>query len=395
MLQCVYTFVMLLMILAVGSLPVHGGGAAGVKLDGNVLVRWPVEYQGRVVIPDEVHHIADYAFRDCKNVTDVVFPNGVRTIGEGAFARCFGLDRITVPVSVTNIGESAFFLCWNLTNLTIKAELRSIPRAMCLRCVRLECVDLPGSLQSIGGESFLSCRSLKSVNIPDGVTEISEKAFGGCSRLKKVVLPKGLKRIGDKAFAGCCDLCAADISAKLAELGCEDVKNQEVSGGAVADASICGLDTVMRAATDELLTEGYPCHVDIFALDRFVAHLNEIKVGMTASEVDGFVCRNGIPWSHGNQVDADGVKTRTSTDLRFGSSRFGSNVVRLEYRDGKVNGIILSEALKLAARAGILKSLGRMSDEVIRWLEICKDYPTRFAVGPAASNHAAAIDILT
>ena len=361
--------VALLLNSVVVVIPAWSMVPGGVRIDGDVLVKWPAEYKGKAVVPDGVHHIADRAFMDCKGVTDVVFPNGVQTIGEDAFSRCFGLTDVSIPESVTNIGNSAFFLCWNLTNLTIKAEARSIPHAMCLRCVRLECVEFPEKLLDVGAESFLSCRSLKSVEIPDGVTNISAKAFGGCARLKRVALPKGLKSIGNKAFAGCYDLHSVDGLMQLDEFGNDVFDGNQPTNGVVVDASVCGLDRIIRVATDEFLAEGYPCHVDIFALDRFAAHIDELKVGMTFSEVDKFVRRYGFAWSYGEQLNVDGVQVSAIRRLRFHLSRYGSVSICLDYRDGKVRGFTLSEAIKRAAKAGMAKSPDMVCEDDKRWLE--------------------------
>lgn len=359
----------LLVYIVVVTMPILCAASSGVSIEGDVLVKWPSEYQGKAIVPDGVHHIAEYAFIDCKGITDVVFPDGLLTIGESAFSRCFGLTEIAIPESVTNIGNSAFFLCWNMTNLTINANMRNIPRAMCLRCVRLECVDFPESLLDVGAESFLSCRSLKAAEIPEGVTNISAKAFGGCARLKKITLPKGLKSVGDKAFAGCYDLHSVDALMQLDEFGNEVFDGNQPPNSAVVDTSVCGLDRIVRVATDEFLAEGCPCHVDIFALDRFVAHIDELKVGMTFLEVDKFVRRYGFDYSCGAQLNVDGTKVSTITRFKFHMSRYGSVNICLDYRDGKVGGFTLSEGIKRAAKAGIEKSPDVVFEGDKCWLE--------------------------
>lgn len=360
---------MLLANIMVATMPIQDATPLGVTIEGDVLVKWPVEHKGKVIIPDGVRHIARYAFRDCKDITDVAFPSGILTIGEGAFSRCFGLTEISIPESVTNIGNAAFFLCWNLTNLVINANVRDIPQAMCLRCVRLEGVVLPKNLLDLGRESFLSCRSLKTIEIPESVTNISEKAFGGCARLEKIVLPRGVKSLGDNAFAGCYDLHSADMPSSLDVSSSEMFKDSTMLRKSITDTSVCGLDMILRAATDEFISEGYPCRVDIFALDRFVAHIYEIKTGMMFSEVDEFARRYGITYSHGAQVGADGRVIRTSTRLMFHMSRRGSVNICLKYKDNIVNEIVLSEAFKLACKAGIAKSPNIINRDVKRWLE--------------------------
>lgn len=354
------TIIVLLNGIGVGS--VWGSTAPkDIKISGDILVKWPTEHNGKAVVPNGVRHIADYAFMDCNGVTDVVFPDGIRTIGESAFSRCFGLSEITIPASVTNIGDSAFFLCWNLTNLTIDAEVPYIPRMMCQTCVRLNSIKLPRKLLDIGEESFLSCRSLKAVVVPDDVTNIAENAFGGCARLAKISLPKRLKSIGSNAFSGCYDLDVSDISTQLGR--------KEFVSRSVADSSIGGLDRILRVAADEFIAEGYPNYVDIFALDRLIAHVNEIRVGMTFSEVDEFIRRYRIRFAHGARVDIDGQRVHESTRLTFNWSSHGAIYLALYYDDETVVGIGLSEAFKIAAKSGIMKSSKRINEADARWLE--------------------------
>ena len=109
------------------------------------------EYQGNVVIPEEV----TYMNRTRK----------VTSIGDFAFYRCSGLTSITIPNSVTSIGDYAFFDCFKLTSVTI-----------------------PNSVTSIGKSAFSGCSGLTSITIPNSVTSIGRYAFEYCSGLKKVIV---------------------------------------------------------------------------------------------------------------------------------------------------------------------------------------------------------------
>ena len=76
-----------------------------------------INYEGNVVIPDEVTYmnrtrkvtsIGEKAFKDCSGLTSVTIPNSVTSIGNEAFSGCKGLTSVTIPNSVTSIGEDAF-----------------------------------------------------------------------------------------------------------------------------------------------------------------------------------------------------------------------------------------------------------------------------------------------
>lgn len=353
----ILTSVAVLLNSVVAIIPAWSKVPVGVRIDGDVLVKWPVEYRGKAVVPDGVHHIADRAFMDCKGVTDVVFPNGVgvQTIGENAFSRCFGLTDVSIPKSVTNIGNSAFFFCWNLTNLTIKAEVRGISRAMCLRCVRLERVEFPEKLLDIGAESFLSCRSLKAAEVPNGVTNISDKAFAMCSNLEKVEISNGLMSIGDRAFAWCYNLEKVNGLARVCELG-KDVFLE--NGLYHRKVGIAGLARVIRLAAEGFSLEGPDCRVDLFAMDRLAAHAGEVQIGMSREDVDGVIRRLQCGFGHGIEA----------TIIRFGLSRNGSVGLRLKYRHDRVSDIELTESFKLGAVSGAMVSDFKIDETERRWL---------------------------
>ena len=108
------------------------------------------EYQGNIVIPEEV----TYMNRTRK----------VTSIGERAFYNCSRLTSVTIPNSVTSIGREAFYYCSGLTSITI-----------------------PNSVTSIRSAAFYGCSGLTSVTIPNSVTSIGEQAFFDCSGLTSVI----------------------------------------------------------------------------------------------------------------------------------------------------------------------------------------------------------------
>ena len=74
------------------------------------------------VIGKGVRWIDDFAFYDCRRLTDVIIGNGEATeiygyIGQSAFHHCTSLSSVILGKSVADIGYSAFFDCKNLKDI--------------------------------------------------------------------------------------------------------------------------------------------------------------------------------------------------------------------------------------------------------------------------------------
>ena len=117
----------------------------------------------KILLPENLTSIGNYAFYDCDALTSITIPNSVTSIRSSAFESCSRLTSITIPNSVTSIGDGAFFYCSSLTSITI-----------------------PNSVTSIGYSAFNSCSSITSISIPNSVTSIGDNAFYGCSRLTSI-----------------------------------------------------------------------------------------------------------------------------------------------------------------------------------------------------------------
>lgn len=82
--------------------------------------------EGDLIIPDGVTSINDYAFYNCKDLTNVTIPSSVTNIGSSAFYNCNKLTNIAIPDKVTSIGSNAFYDCSKLENITIPNSITNI-----------------------------------------------------------------------------------------------------------------------------------------------------------------------------------------------------------------------------------------------------------------------------
>ena len=100
---------------------INNGTELEVSFRGSRYDSYSDEYQGNVVIPEEVTtymsiprkvtSIGYEAFYNCKSLTSVTIPNSVTSIGYEAFYNCKNLTSVTIPNSVTSIGSYAFRDC--------------------------------------------------------------------------------------------------------------------------------------------------------------------------------------------------------------------------------------------------------------------------------------------
>ena len=162
-----------------------------------------IEYTGSdtdITLPDdyngESYEIAEGAFSNCTNITNITIPNNVTSIGESAFHGCTSLKSITIPNSVITIGDYAFNNCSSLAN-----------------------IEIPNSVTTIGNSAFYGCSGLTNVTIGNGVTTIGEAAFADCSNLTSIEIPNNVTTIGVAAFANCSSLANIEIPNSVTTIG--------------------------------------------------------------------------------------------------------------------------------------------------------------------------------
>ena len=159
-------------------------------------------------------NIPSEAFCELKSLTKVILPDGVQTIGEYAFVGCEDLSNIEIPNSVTSIEQSAFFGS-GLEEIVIPEGVSFINAGVFSECEELQKVKLSDTVRGIGGSAFSRCKKLTEIVIPGGVNIVEAGAFRDCNSLVSVTLPRGITSIGGSAFSGCkslllsiCPLCS-------------------------------------------------------------------------------------------------------------------------------------------------------------------------------------------
>ncbi len=239
--------------------------------------------EGEYTVKSGTVTIAQSAFLDCINLTDIILPDGLENINTSAFANCKSLETVTLPYTVKSIPASAFSLCKNLdtiyyngtraqfralrigsdneyftadkvvyTNMSdpelytytiengaatvtgidaaasggiqIPDELGGLPVTAISDYAfywrkEITNVVIPDSVTTIGAYAFSNCTSLTGVSLPEGIDTLSEGIFYGCTSLSRFVIPDTVTTINGKAFYGCTGLQGISFSENLESIG--------------------------------------------------------------------------------------------------------------------------------------------------------------------------------
>ncbi len=214
-------------------------------------------------LKDDTLGIAENAFEDCCNLTEITIPEGVITIGQYAFLTCDNLDSVTIPKSVKLIGERALGYgfdeeyYWDYgdkessyysTRLTVygydgtAAEKYADKNG--LTFVSLGPANsygwrLDSGVLTIYGQGAMDDiedyeyhpetdtytyyqpwgKNFGKAVIEEGITRVGAASFHYCKSLSGVDLPESLKEIGDKAFNGCSALTGVVIPDGVENIG--------------------------------------------------------------------------------------------------------------------------------------------------------------------------------
>ncbi len=225
----------------------------------------------KLVLPDNISEICDFAFAYAISLTDVNFPSSLRYIGKAAFTDCILLtaDKLQFGGHLEKLDRQAFYQCTGLTGtIHLPESLKWIDQAAFYRCHTTE-INIPKSLEYLGCDAFHGsrfktailpddcylcphggqfynnwelteahlpdnlafvpqdvfsyCNSLATVNIPTKAAEIGEFAFNGTA-IEAIEIPSTVEAIRDDAFQGCQKLTEIVLPPNLSVIG-NDVFN--------------------------------------------------------------------------------------------------------------------------------------------------------------------------
>ena len=196
----------------------------------------------KIVVPNTVKEIEDYAFLSCIYIKELVLNEGLERIGEEALFNCSWLTELTIPASVQEIGYRALTLlqaCEKIQvaegnktfeaksdgvnegkllinktknslvtclykgtkDVTVPEGIKIIEPYAFLSCRWTAAVKLPSSVDSIGQTAFSDMR-ISEIEIPEQVRVIPKYSISDCKKLTKITLGKNVTLVEDQAFSG-------------------------------------------------------------------------------------------------------------------------------------------------------------------------------------------------
>ena len=164
-------------------------------------------YIERIVIPDSVTSIGNYAFYKCASLREGVdIPRNTRTIGYSAFQGCTSLTEVTMNYNDTvewsgSIGDYAFADCISLSDVRLAGSYKELGNYLFSGCSSLRNLTIPEGVKSLG-YYLIRGTAISSITVPSTVTSSGYYASGyyngalaGCTTLSEVIFTQGTMAI--------------------------------------------------------------------------------------------------------------------------------------------------------------------------------------------------------
>ena len=143
-------------------------------------------YVETVCLPANTTMIGDGAFAGSR-IRRIVVPEGVGIIGDYAFYSCQKLEEVVLPSTLATLGKGALSECGSLKVMTMSGtRVQRLEARTFAGCASLRLVELPSSLRYIGKEAFTGT-DITALDAA-GVMQFDDYALSGMSRLESVVL---------------------------------------------------------------------------------------------------------------------------------------------------------------------------------------------------------------
>ncbi|WP_165062487.1 leucine-rich repeat domain-containing protein, partial [Adlercreutzia sp. ZJ154] len=132
-------------------------------------------------------------------VGGITYP--VSAIADSAFANMTELTQVQLPETLTTIGKHAFEGT-GLTSIYVPANVETIDNAAFANCAAMRSVNLNSALKEIGDEAFSGCAQTEYIALPASVQAIGAKAFSNNTNLKNIIALGSVESVDPTALVG-------------------------------------------------------------------------------------------------------------------------------------------------------------------------------------------------
>ncbi len=151
------------------------------RISDNTLLYYPASSGATSFdVPDGTENIADGAFANAVNLTEITLPSTLTSIGRGAFAGCVELKTVNINSVALNDLTPDSDIFPDATSLTVNVSegVTRLPDYL-FDGATVSAVTLPTAGLTYIGEYAFYNNALTALTIPESVTEIGEYAFYG------------------------------------------------------------------------------------------------------------------------------------------------------------------------------------------------------------------------
>ncbi len=167
----------------------------------------------KVIIPEGVETIQQYAFANLTALEEVVLPSSLKKIGVGAFLGCTKLSKVNLG-EVQFINSDAFRNCaFQEVDLSSVVAIGNYTFAN----NKLKSLTLPASSQSLGEGAFSGNADMTNLEFKAAKIKIAPYVFADCSKLIRVSINTPV--LAAYAFSGCTRLESVTLGRDVAVIG--------------------------------------------------------------------------------------------------------------------------------------------------------------------------------
>ncbi len=183
-----------------GSLYIVGSGEMYDYHDSNA--PW-YDYRSsltKIVISDNITHLGQWAFNDCRNLKELTIPITLNSVGSDdycAFIGCTGIEKFNFTPGTDGYGFN--YAAYEGSD----SWYQNTPWYQC-RDVLKE-INFGDGVRSIGSDAFREL-NITSLVLPDSVVALGCHCFFNCLKLTELTIPVSLNSYGNEnypAFQGC------------------------------------------------------------------------------------------------------------------------------------------------------------------------------------------------